>query len=70
MKQLSEYVNEAKKSASDVMFDLLMNEFDAGNSVQSTLESFLKKCFDEAPIKEFHIEVGDAVLSIYEDYLK
>lgn len=70
MKSLQNFITENKKTVSDQMFDLLIEQSKKGISVQSTLEDFLKKCFDNAPHKDFHIEVGDAIFNIYEDYLK
>lgn len=70
MRNLTEYINESAKSVSDEMYDLLVKEFEKTGRAQSTVESFLSKCFDDAPHKDFHTEVGDAVLSIYESYIK
>lgn len=71
MKTIQELINEGvNKTPGEQMYDQLVDYFENGGNVQLVVELFLTKCFDEAPHKDFHTAVGDAVNNIYDEYIK
>lgn len=74
MKRLECFINEGNKSTSEKLYDLFNKEMNTvdwdSDNVQDTIKNFLKTCFDNAPHKDIHIAIGDAVFEIYEDYVK